>query len=252
MFKIATSRKIRPTAWARQAFESGSAKWWPGLALIVVSFIAFVVMFGLAEIVFVRQLSASGWDDAISRIATAIACPPIAAGVLMLIKRLRVNLQADPFYIVVITAQLGHALWLLLTTFVGMLGLALLLSGISPLSGAVAVFSLAFIVIGSGLAERPGPKMELNSLFLLKRIANWQLVAGSAVIALLYEVPTPGTPLLIQLGDNRGLMFVLMILWVVGAGASTVFLEPLKYKLEENPPRPKPTASINSNSQEHN
>lgn len=202
------------------------------MVTIAASFAAFAIMFILAEIVFVAELSDTGWYKHLPKIAAAIVCFPIVIGILMLVRWLKAKHLADPFYIVVFTARIGHGLWALLTTFVCMLGFAFLLSGVSPLSGGVAAFSLAFIAIGLGLSERPNNDMMASSLSLLKRIANWQLVAGSAVIALVYETPKSNASLFSQLGDNRGLMFALMILWVVGAGGLTILLEPLKYKLD--------------------
>lgn len=232
MLKNSPANALRLLCKARQIFEAGSAKWWPGIALITASLMFSTILFVLTELVFVSQLTASVWHEEMPKINALIVSFPIVTGAAMLIGRLRAKHQSDPFYIVVKTARLGYWLWTLLTTLACMIGLVFLLSGLSPLSGAVAVFSLAFLVIGSSLAERPHLKMELGSLFLLKRIANWQLVAGSAVVALVYEAPKPGASTVTLLGDNRGLMFVLLVLWIVGAGASTVLLEPLKYKLE--------------------
>lgn len=249
MLRNRNIRALRLFVKARTIFKAGSAKWWPGLALITVSIAVFMALFVLAEIIFVRQLTESGWYEAMPKIAAVIVSFPIGAGALMLINRLRSKHEENPFYIVVATARFGYWLWGLLTTLTCMIGLIFLLTGISPLSGAAALFSLAFLVIGTSLAERPHMTMKLNSLFLLKRIANWQLLAGSAVIALIYETPIVGGSTFIALGENRGLLFVLMIMWVVGAGASTVLMEPLKYKLEEGSVQPEPTYGLNSNSQ---
>lgn len=199
MLKNKSVRALRLFVKFRSIFEAGSAKWWPGLALITVSIAVFIALFVLAEIVFVGQLLASGWHEAMPKISAVFVSVPIGAGVLMLIKRLRSKHEDDPYYIVVKTARFGYWTWVLLTTLVCMMGLIFLLTGISPLSGAAALFSLAFLVIGTSLAERPHMKMNLSSLLLLKRIANWQLLAGSAVIALIYETPSLGGSILIRL-----------------------------------------------------
>lgn len=82
------------------------------------------------------------------------------------------------------------------------------------------------------VAGAPTRNSELRFLQLLKRVANWQLLAGSAAIAVIYVQPAQGESFFERNGENFGLAIVELFLRVVGAGLMTVLLEPLKFKLE--------------------
>ncbi|MCS4594211.1 hypothetical protein KTJ89_14585 [Brevibacterium sediminis] len=248
MMKTLRTKMLQLFLWCRKVFEAGSTKWWPGLALILVGLLVSAILYLLVEYVFAHSLISVGWHEAMPKIASVFTSPLIVTGVYMLIFRLRAKHRADPLFIVVGSARLGYWLWGLTTTLICVAGPALWLTGVSPMAGATAAFSAVFITIGATLVEQPKPEMKINSLLLLKRVANWQLISGSAVIAMLYESPKPHMNLFTQLGDNRGFMFYLMMLWVIGAGGLTVLLEPLKYKLEEERTSAPPSASWYSSS----
>lgn len=157
---------------------------------------------------------------------------PFVTGVAMLVNYYEAKHNAKSHYTVTKMSQIAYTFWFSTTLLSAIVGFSIFTAGTSPLSGAVSLFSCIFLVIGWTMAGWPKQGWPLRSLLLLKRIANWQVGAAAAIIALIFKFPKEGQSMTESLGENYGFMMALLIVWVAGATLLTVLLEPLKYKLE--------------------
>ncbi|MGC2942461.1 MULTISPECIES: hypothetical protein [unclassified Brevibacterium] len=164
-------------------------------------------------------------------VASAIAVL-FVIGVFALATYVDMQRKRDEDYLVVRVGQIGFGVWVVATGIAALAGWGAFQTGVSSASVLVAAFSVAFLLIGVSMAGAPKRNSELRFLQLLKRVANWQLLAGSAVIAVIYVQPAQGESFFERNGENFGLAIVELFLWVVGAGLMTVLLEPLKFKRE--------------------
>lgn len=227
-----SKKAIAALLWPVRFFHSGTTTAWRGWVLVGVGIVA-----GIVSLIVLAATPDPKWEvsDPAGWLIATIVVAPFTIGTAMLVNYYETRHAESGYYTVTKAAQFGYLIWFLVTCVAAVAGFSLLVAGSSPLSGVVSLFSAIFLIIGGNMASWPSLGWPLRSLLLLKRIANWQLVTAGAIVALVFKVPGSGQSLTDAVGDNYGLMMMILLIWVVGAALLTVLLEPLKYKLEALP-----------------
>jgi hypothetical protein len=156
---------------------------------------------------------------------------PVLLGISVLAKWFALKRAEYLLYPQVLAATIGYWVWVPSTMFCALLGFVAFMSGVSPLAGAVGVFSIAFAAMAIVLEDRPQRGSSLESLTPFRRIATWQLIVAGAVTAMEYQPPRPGESFASILGINHATMFGLLLAWAFSAGLFIVLLEPLRHRL---------------------
>lgn len=200
-------------------------RWWPGPTALAISFLLLVAAAALL-----------GNPD---QLRWYVKWPVVivldlflAFGIAALTAYIKKRRDRDEDYVILRVAAIGFVIWVLCTGLSAFVGMTLWAAGRSSLSLGVAVFATAFLILGLSMAGTPRRTTDLRVLLLLKRIANWQLLASSAAVAVLFVQPDGRTQFFTRHGENYGFAIAELLAWIVGAGMLTLMLEPLRFKRE--------------------
>lgn len=198
-------------------------RWWPGPSALVVSLLLLV---GVAA--FLGSPGQLAWY--VKWPVVVVLDLLLVFGVAAFVAYVKKRREKDEDYVILTVATIGFVVWVVCSGLSALVGIALWSAGRSSLSLGVSVFATAFLVLGLGMAGAPRRTTDLRALLLMKRIANWQLVASSATVAVLFVHPNGKEPFITRHGENYGFAIVELLMWIVGAGMLTLMLEPLRFK----------------------
>jgi len=208
-----------------EKWNSITDKWWPGPSALAVS---FLFLLGAASLL--------GDPD---QLPWYVVWPVVivldsflAFGIAALVAYVKKRREKDEDYVILRVASIGFVIWGLCTGMSAFVGMMLWAAGRSSLSLGVTVFATAFLILGLSMAGKPRRTTGLRALLLLKRIANWQLLASSAAVAVLFVPPDGRAAFFTRHGDNYGFAIAELLAWIIGAGMLTLMLEPMRFKRE--------------------
>lgn len=210
------------------SWDKIAGTWWVGPSALLISFAGLI-----AAALLLGDPNKLPWYKTWTTIGLIDVL--FAVGIMSSASYVKKRRLEDEDFVVVRVALVGFIIWILATGASAFVGLAVWAADRSPASLGVTVFAIAFLILGLSMSGAPRGESSLSALLLLKRIANWQLLAGSAAIAVLFVQPRNDESFFARHGDNYGFAIAEFLTWLVGAGLLTLMMEPLRFKRDAQP-----------------